>query len=92
VSEGRAFGGNKRTQDKVPDSLIVKEWPRQTALGEDLDTANRECVDIHWREKPTVSSCHQFWGLPSESSIYAWVVRVKSWCIRGRKTYGELFR
>ena len=88
---GREFDGNKRTQHKVSDSLIVKERPRQIALGEDLDTANRKGVDVHWREEPTFSPRHQFWGLPSESSIYTWVIRIKS-CVgafvTGRHTGG----
>jgi hypothetical protein len=34
VSKGWGFSGNKRTQHKVPDGLIVKERPRQLSWAE----------------------------------------------------------
>jgi len=70
VNRFQKSGENKRTQNKSPNSLIVKQRPRQTTIGEDLDAANRECIDIHRCTKPIVTSIYQFWCLPSEGFIW----------------------
>jgi len=69
VSELRTPYKSKRTQDEVPDSFIVKQWPRQAALGENLDATDRERVNIHGREKFAVATRHQLRRLPSEGPI-----------------------
>ena len=62
---------SKHTQNKVSDGLVIKQRPRQTSFVENLDAANRECIDVHGRAELAVTSCHQLWCLPPESSICA---------------------
>jgi len=60
---------SERTQNKTPDSLVIEQWPRRSAIVEDLDATNCECIDIHRRAELNITSFHQLWCLPSEGSI-----------------------
>ena len=70
VNECWEMGEHKRTQNKTPDSLVVKRQPKRSAVGENLDATNSERIDIHRRAELVVMSLHQLWCLPSEGSTY----------------------
>jgi len=79
---------SKCTQNKVPDSLIVEQRPRQVSLVENLNATNCERIDIHGGAELAVASRHQLWCLPPESSIWT---RIRIWYVRYWKHTGRCF-
>jgi len=49
---------SERTQNKVPDSLVVEQRPRQASLVENLNATDCERIDIHGGAELAVASRH----------------------------------
>ena len=64
----RTLATDSLTERKVANSLIVCHWPRQLALGQELDAGDRACVDVHLLREAAVSA-HELWSLPSKRPI-----------------------
>ena len=56
------------TEHKSANSVIVCHWPRQLALGQELDAGNCERVDVHLLREAAMSA-HELWRLPSKRPV-----------------------
>ena len=54
----------ERTEDKVPDCVVVGHGPGQCTLREELDARDRKGVDVDL-VRQTADPAHEFRGLPS---------------------------
>ena len=64
----RTLATDSLTEHKVASSVIVCHWPRQLALGQELDAGDCGRVDVHLLREAAVSA-HELWRLPSKRPV-----------------------